>query len=1318
MYKFVITLRYIRRRLITLFSIIGIAIGVAVLIVVLSVMDGFRREFTSRLQGTLSDIVVSVHSQNPVYKEIEKKVLSVPNVKACSPHLTGLVLFGADNGDAGGIVCGIDYEKERIIGKLSEYLVTAYKDHKIWAETLLEENIKSLYCCHMSWKVLNVEKVQIEGYTELGTRLLCAQIQDFIPNRNDVPRLSRLLFSAFTIKDGKIILLEKELVPDLVTSALFRADDFSLDFGARLCSAADPLSMYLVQQFPPRIRELLASRSWSLDIYSPLNRVLLGPSLYDERMFRDVELRPETKELLAMSPKGMESIRLNRMLLEDAYPREIVHYRFLRKEHVKLDDLVDELQDQDNPLSRYFLEHFSPELEKRWKHYCLVEERYEADPANEQLRRQEEEVRSDLKEKLWKEVQGWANGKVYLFSLPVSLTRKLNTAEIAQELRLGFGHAKSRGPRLFGAMSGSFKVAQMQENSWSVLDNGNVPRYWLERDGNSLNVYSKKVLYSEEHFSRVKLSSNSMELLGTKSEKFDESQMIALNCSLLQDAYPYAIKMSHHLPPVSISAVGQFSKWQSYFDNMSKLFNDRNLVGYLEHYSHDLHYISLKKPRLFTIDVAHQKDLDAGKLSNSLWKLFGEYNYELSDNVTVEIPKSGTRWLIHDRGYEKEYLLVRDTDFSAKTIDVYSYRCLASIDPRYQGSLDEGTISPELRRDLETNKLFLSENTVVATRKAGEIWLLTDNAKKYVAQKEKNALNIYLSPESQTTSEEGVEYFLADSKSIDPDKPFEYIPDGHENPEDLRPVLMGYELMKHTLRVNRGDVVALMTGKRTKEKGELQERLKAVSKKFIVVGAFKSGWQDIDKRLAYTRIEDLREFLDVSGDVNEICVALKDFRFADESKELIDKELNNSPYIKPYYVQRWEDRQKSLLSAIRLERSVMTIILSLIVVLAVVTIMIILVLLVKEKTRDIGIMKAMGATDLGIMSIFMLNGLCISLFGSIIGTGLGIWFSVKINWVGDCIYEVTGFRVFPKDVYYLDQIPVDINPTNIAVIIIATLGLSLIACTIPALQAARMDVVEALNSESPSFKWWRRRKRKPAAPAKIPDAFYGVTEMSREFRMGNATLKILNDVNMEVQQGEILVIIGSSGAGKSTLLHLMGLLDTPTRGIVFLKGLNLNKYSYRDRARVRNENIGFIFQFYHLLPEFTALENVVLGAWIRYGVVDWYKYRIQSLAKAKDLLYKVGLKDRMSHLPQELSGGERQRVAIARALINDPQIVMCDEPTGNLDEENSQAIQETLWDLNKQLGQTFIIVTHEEAIAKKGHRVFRLEHGKLHQLSR
>lgn len=204
-------------------------------------------------------------------------------------------------------------------------------------------------------------------------------------------------------------------------------------------------------------------------------------------------------------------------------------------------------------------------------------------------------------------------------------------------------------------------------------------------------------------------------------------------------------------------------------------------------------------------------------------------------------------------------------------------------------------------------------------------------------------------------------------------------------------------------------------------------------------------------------------------------------------------------------------------------------------------------------------------------------------------------------------------------------------------------------------------------------------------------------------------LHILKGITLEVAAGDVVAIVGPSGAGKSTLLHIMGGLDDPCEGKVIFGGQEVYKLNERERARIRNRQIGFIFQFYHLLPEFTALENVILPALVHNNM------RQLETAKAKGvlLLNRVGLKDRYEHKPNELSGGEQQRVAIARALVNDPKIIFCDEPTGNLDSESGKGVIDLLMELNQKNHQTLVIVTHDEALALRSHRVVHMRDGLL-----
>jgi lipoprotein-releasing system ATP-binding protein len=202
-------------------------------------------------------------------------------------------------------------------------------------------------------------------------------------------------------------------------------------------------------------------------------------------------------------------------------------------------------------------------------------------------------------------------------------------------------------------------------------------------------------------------------------------------------------------------------------------------------------------------------------------------------------------------------------------------------------------------------------------------------------------------------------------------------------------------------------------------------------------------------------------------------------------------------------------------------------------------------------------------------------------------------------------------------------------------------------------------------------------------------------------------IKALDGINLDIERGEFLAIIGPSGSGKSTLLNQIGILDTPTSGTILLDGVDVTKMSDKQRSKTRNKQLGFIFQYHHLLPDFNALENVMMPLLIS-GVKSSKAREI-----ARRVLDEVGLGDRMEHRPNQLSGGQNQRVAIARALVNKPSIVIGDEPTGNLDSKASENIYELLRKLNREHNQTFILVTHDERMAAKTDRIIRLVDGRV-----
>lgn len=201
------------------------------------------------------------------------------------------------------------------------------------------------------------------------------------------------------------------------------------------------------------------------------------------------------------------------------------------------------------------------------------------------------------------------------------------------------------------------------------------------------------------------------------------------------------------------------------------------------------------------------------------------------------------------------------------------------------------------------------------------------------------------------------------------------------------------------------------------------------------------------------------------------------------------------------------------------------------------------------------------------------------------------------------------------------------------------------------------------------------------------------------------SLKVLKGVHLEIQEAQITTIVGASGAGKSTLLHLIGTLDKPDQGEITIDGVSLFSLNDKQLSAFRNQNIGFVFQFHHLLPEFNAVENVALPAMIK-GL-----HKKEAIQKAKELLDFLKLSDRIDHKPSELSGGEQQRVAVARALINNPKLILADEPSGNLDSENARKLHQLFFDLRDQFHQTFIIVTHNEELANLSDRKVIIKDG-------
>ncbi len=394
-----------------------------------------------------------------------------------------------------------------------------------------------------------------------------------------------------------------------------------------------------------------------------------------------------------------------------------------------------------------------------------------------------------------------------------------------------------------------------------------------------------------------------------------------------------------------------------------------------------------------------------------------------------------------------------------------------------------------------------------------------------------------------------------------------------------------------------------------------------------------------------------------------------------------------------YYARDWTRTHGNLYQAIRMEKAMIGLLLLLIVAVAAFNIISTLVMVVNDKKGDIAILRTLGATPGTIMRTFMVQGTVIGVVGTAIGAVVGIFAALNVSAAISALEGLIGHKFLNADVYFIDYLPSQVQSQDVLMVCAAALVLSFLATLYPAWRAAH----------APSL----RRRYVMSESGMSDKAILSCRNLGKSYEEGPESVQVLAGLQLELHPGERVAIVGTSGSGKSTLLNLLGGLDTPTKGSVWLDGEELSALSEKNRGLLRNRSLGFVYQFHHLLPEFTALENVCMPLLIGKTAIP------EARQRATALLERVGLGHRLEHKPAELSGGERQRVAIARALVNKPGLVMLDEPTGNLDSHTAQGIQDLMLELSTSMRTAFLVVTHDMNLARQMDRVLHLQEGCL-----
>src|SRR5712692_8718167 len=459
-----------------------------------------------------------------------------------------------------------------------------------------------------------------------------------------------------------------------------------------------------------------------------------------------------------------------------------------------------------------------------------------------------------------------------------------------------------------------------------------------------------------------------------------------------------------------------------------------------------------------------------------------------------------------------------------------------------------------------------------------------------------------------------------------------------------------------TLVAPRGAVTAMGTTPRIKT--------------YKIAAVFEIGMSEYDAAFVFMPMPEAQAYFNRASDVTAIEVYSNDPDDIDALRGRISEAAG-----RPIFMIDWRQRNATFFNALQVERNVMFLILMLIVLVAALNIVSGLIMLVKDKSGDIAILRTMGATQGAVMRVFLITGASIGVIGTFTGFIVGTLVCLNVESIRQFLSWLTSTELFSPELYFLSRLPAVMDAGEPLAVLLMALVLSLLATLYPSWRAARLEAVE------------------------------------RRYRQGESILEILSGAELAVRPGQSVALIGPSGAGKSTLLHIAGLLEHPDAGEVYVDGIPTSSLSDGARTKIRRTEIGFVYQFHHLLPEFSALENVMLPQMIR-GLS-----RQEARRRSAELLTYLGLKERLQHRPAELSGGEQQRVAIARAVANAPRVLLADEPTGNLDPRTSEHVFGTLGQLVRASRLAAIIATHNMDLAQRMDRRVTIREGLLVELS-